>query len=128
MSYPSVKRIAAALNIDTDTARKVRGLMDGTIDPFSDPRVEAWANTLHTPRRMIGHGVAELHAIDLLLDTCGIEYIVPQSDDLVMPRARRFVSHTIGYCNTGDSYTATVAYHFADRKWYIAHWAYFLGD
>jgi hypothetical protein len=109
--YPSVKRIASMLNLDTATARKVRGLMDGTIDPYTVEGMEDWRRQLYSqPAR--SH--AKIEAIDRVLETCGVEGWADPTD----------YRHGVSYCNTGDTYAATICLITDDRgtRWYLGSW------
>jgi len=77
--YPSVSRIASYLNISRDLAKQIRAIMEG----------KRWVDNQ-----------SRLSRIDALLpNTHGVEYISPGSNDK---------SPAIWYCNTGDTYGATV--------------------
>lgn len=78
MSYPSVKRMVAYLGINKEQAKHIRRIMEGT-------------KTVD--------GLTRLDRIDEVLGTCGVEYI---------PAGSNAKSPAIYYCNTGDSYGATV--------------------
>jgi hypothetical protein len=106
--YPSVKRIASMLNLDTATARKVRGLMDGTIAASSvaDPRTYRPSDN--------GSALHRLDAIDMVLGTCGVEGWADPTD----------YRHGVSYCNTGDTYAATICLITDGRgtRWYLGSW------
>jgi hypothetical protein len=108
--YPSVKRIASMLNLDTDTARKVRGLMDGTIDPYTAEGMD----DLRRRSMYWNRNDAKMHAIDRVLGTCGVEGWADPTD----------YRHGVGYCNTGDTYAATICLITDDRgtRWYLGSW------
>lgn len=120
MSFPSVTTLAARLNIPRGTALAIRKVLDGRTRPDGggESSRTSWYRKLAT--------------IDRLLGTYGIETIGPLGpmDDpdhgIVHPRARRFIGKRVHYCNAGDPYTPTVCY--CDGQWYVACWAYFLGD
>lgn len=119
MSFPSVTILATRLHIPRETALEIRKVLDGRTEPDTcggHPR--SWYRKLATIDRLLGtHGVETLGPIG------------PASDPnhgIMHPRARRFIGTRVHYCNAGDPYTPTVAY--CDGQWYVARWAYFLGD
>ena len=121
MRYPSVKTIETMLEVDRPTAKVIQQLMKGELDPYIFAEVRAWVRQCyHTPP---DHDL-QLKAIDEVLDTCGIAGLSP--GDVTHPRSAK--GDWVSYCNTGDSYAPTVAYSTANGQWYVAHWAYFVGD
>ena len=112
--FPSVARIERDLNTDEDTAKRIRGLMDGSIDPDTSEAVQSWIRqclTLPTTnhddqRRKI------LLALDEAYETCGIEYIVRQSDQELFAE----------YYNTGDTYCATILYCYRVHRFMLMSW------
>ena len=54
MSYPTAKRIARELRIELDVARKVRAVMDGTLDPCdASESTDKWArDCYHLPGQL----------------------------------------------------------------------------
>lgn len=100
MSYPSVKTIMNRIHwLDKvgdplTIAKKVRGLMDGTIDPLTIENTKKWS---------------ELHAINLLTKCHGVEYI------------HEGKTH-IAYVNTGYTYTSTIIYDYNKQKFLVSSW------
>jgi hypothetical protein len=97
MAYPSVKVIAEGLNIDRATARTVRGLLDGSINPFTvSLAAKDRARTAYNPHKDY---VLKLEAINELIGGHGVEYI---------PAGSNAKSPAIDYINLGDTYTPTI--------------------
>lgn len=89
---------------------KLRGILDGTIDPMTYPAVSAWvARCLNQPRE------SELieAALDAELGTYGTE-------SLTGDRWERFYCDTVAvYLNAGDTYATTLVFDVPARRWTI---------
>ena len=110
--FPSVARIERDLNTDEDTAKRIRGLMDGSIDPDASEAVQSWVRqciTMPTKRDQV-HKI--MLAIDEAYETCGIEYIVRETDQALFA----------DYCNTGDTYCATILYCYRVNRFMLTSW------
>ena len=94
---PSVARLMRDLPISEDQARTIRGLIKGTIDPESIEGTADWVRQCH-------HRPSDdellMDAIDETLETFGVEAIWNDARSCTRPE---YV-----YCNTGDSYAATI--------------------
>ena len=102
MNYPSVKRIAQVCNVDTETAYKVRKVMDGRLSPDTVPATQAWLDQCYNRPRV--HEL-KMHAIDVLLGNYGVEYAA---------------GIKLEYSNTGDSYAGTVL--FRNGRYSVGSW------
>src|SRR3954470_7259047 len=99
----TIAKLVDALQITEDAARIVLGLMRGTINPFSVPATEAWRRQCYNdpdPKR----ADTILHAINATIGAYGTEpirgnYVDRYHQDIVAE-----------YCNTGDTYSATILY------------------
>lgn len=99
MRYPSVKTIETRLNIDRQTAKTVRGLIDGSIAPDTIPATAAWHRQCYgTPHA----DESILHAVDSVLENYGVE---PLGETL---SARYRYAPQYSYSNSGDTYAATI--------------------
>jgi hypothetical protein len=97
--FPSVKRIAETLRVSVETAKRVRGLMDGSIDPETSAKAKDWIRCCyHRPSNF----ELIMCAIDDTLGTHGVETIQGKWIDSFHQNIQA------EYCNTGDTYAATV--------------------
>ncbi len=95
---PSVAKLADVFKIDDDTARLVRRVLHGEIDPCEAcDRTAAWVRQCyHDPP----WDAQAQHAADALLEGHGIEAV--WGDDEMVPACT--------YSNQGDTYTATLVF------------------
>ena len=100
MRYPSIKTILQIPRVTLEQAKRVRGLMDGSIDPETSPAVQRWVRWCYNkPDR----NECVMRAIDEELGTCGVEAIRSEK------HWRHYYCDIVAvYCNTGDSYCPTV--------------------
>lgn len=104
----TTERIADHLAIDADTAAIVLGLVRGEISPFTLPGVDAWRRRCyHEPRAKSPETI--MRAIDEAIGTYGTEAIWGESG--TQPVAE--------YCNTGNTYNATVVYDYVRGKYVL---------
>ena len=112
MRCPTVKRMVRELNISTEQARTVRGLVKGSIDPES---VEATADWVRQCYHRPSDDELIQHAVDVTLETFGTEAL--WGDSCTQPE---YV-----YCNAGDTYAATMIWRWDGWGWsdpFIACW------
>ena len=113
MRYPTVKRIACELNVDNDTAKRIRGLMDGSIDPETSESVQRWLRQCyHRPNDT----ELKMCAIDDTFETHGVEAIM--SENGIRCRA--------AYCNTGDTYCTTILFDYRSGTFKLTSWGDFV--
>ena len=97
MNLPSAKRMISDLNIDRETANKIRAIMQGGREvALQHPRTAAWRNRCYSEPWI---SKLRMSAIDEVLGTYGVEYI---------PEGHNAKSPAILYCNTGDTYDETI--------------------
>lgn len=112
-NFPSVARLERELNIDTDTAKRIRGLMDGSIDPDTSEAVQRWVRQcFNEPSRT----EKAMCAIDEAYETHGVEAVEG-------PWGNGW-GHNIYavYCNTGDTYCTTILYCNKRRRFMLTSW------
>ena len=110
---PSVKALTTQLHITEDEANTVRGLIKGTVDPETVEATEGWVRQCH--HRPPDSDLI-LHAIDATLNTHGVEYIGGGPQDTWDWRP------DYEYCNTGDSYAATIIRNNETGAYFIGDW------
>lgn len=109
---PTAKRLASVLSLDTDTARKVRRLLDGTDDPCDVSKQAAnWHRSCYNPPSLAD---AIMVAVDEVIGTYGVEGWADPDN----------YRNGVSYCNTGDTYAPTVCLIDDDRglRWYLGSW------
>lgn len=101
MRYPSVKTIASKLAIPTSKAKVVRGLIDGSIDPNTFAKVQAWVRQCYNmPKR----SELVMCALNEVLDGHGVEAIRSEK----APWDSYWSDIVADYINMGDTYSTTV--------------------
>jgi len=112
--FPSIKTIETRLNVDRETAIRVRGLMDGSVDPDTSEAVQRWVSQCyHEPSKR----EKVMCAIDESLETFGVEAIEGKYID------RYHFNIQAVYCNTGDIYADTVLLCHDRDRFMIIGWA-----
>lgn len=101
MSVPSVKTLTERLNLDRDTALKVRGVLKGKI-----PAREILGTTKQ-PHESAHE--RKLDAVSKLIEGYGVEYQPDASDDLGYHiDTRTTLGRGFYYVDMGDTYNATI--------------------
>jgi hypothetical protein len=109
-NYPSIRAIAAGLNITGGEARVIREVIDGTLDPCDvSPAADAYRRQCHNPPDRY---LLKLYAINELIKGSGVEYLQP---------AEGSRSPGVEYVNLGDPYVTTVL-RIAGGRYRIACW------
>lgn len=110
---PSVHKLETELNLDRETARKIRAIFKGKLDPRTVEQTDKWVRRGHSNPSEIEQ---RLHAADVLLGTHGVEVLDSNRED--------FWRHApeVYYCNAGDTYAATLCYEPAYDRVTIASW------
>lgn len=98
-----------------DTARKLRKVLDGTTDPESYDAVERWVRLCYGPPR---RQELILAACDAILETHGTEAIHAEGAHV----DSYHFDIVACYCNTGDSYAATILYDTARDRFVVTSW------
>jgi hypothetical protein len=112
----TVARLCEQLQITAEQSDQVIGLIRGTVDPFSIAGTDAWRRQCYhepDPRKP----ETRMHAIDQVLGTYGTEAIW-SSRSCTQPAAE--------YCNTGDSYAATILYDYVAEQYRLCAWGDFV--
>jgi len=109
MTIPSVKTISKIEWLDkvgdpTEIAKRIRGLMDGSIDPLTVEATKQWVKRRYNIPSTIA---LKMSAINAILECYGREGL--------------FNSGRLDfeYCDTGDTYASTVAYDYTRDKFVI---------
>lgn len=113
IKFPSVKTIENRLDVDRDTAKRIRGLMDGSIDPETSKAVQRWiGQCFNKPSKneMI------MCAINEAYETYGVEAIEGEWID------NYHMNIQAVYCNTGDAYCDTVLLCHKRDRFMITSW------
>lgn len=112
---PSAKRLCAELHITPDQARRVRALIKGDLDPEKVDATATWIDQCyHRP----SDSELVMHAIDASIETHGVEGLGEiDSDWFGLYRIPKFE-----YCNTGDSYAATICRNNETGSYFICSW------
>ena len=108
---PSIKTIATRLEyLDEQQVKLVRGLIDCSLDPLEVSfETRRWVDSCyHTPSEV----ELIMHAIDSVMNTHGVEAIYNAGD----------LHPTAVYCNTGETYDATVLYCYKIRRFLVTSW------
>ena len=116
--FPPVKKISDYLQVDLDTAKQIRGIIKGDVDPTKVPKVQQWLEECYNLPNRIELMMA---AIDGLMDAFGVEAISNQ-EGLNDPRLDPLAL----YVNTGDTYNATVLFDYEKRAFQLMTWGDFV--
>jgi len=112
MRAPTVDRLVDMLDLDRNTARTIRGLMKGDIDPCDvSESCDAWVRRCYHEPDWTSQA---LHAINDLLECHGVE-------GWTDPKDFRF---GVSFCNTGDTYALTVCLIDDNQgeRWRLCSW------
>ena len=97
-NFPSLKTLTTQLNLDDETAKKVRAVMRRELDPEeASPSTAEWVRQCYN--RPTKHEL-RMHAINELTECHGVEAIF--EGGAMQP--------VLEYCNAGDCYVATIVY------------------
>ncbi len=110
MNYPSIKTIQSRLNLDCETAKQVRGILDGTLKPTPFVNIVQFHNP---PKRYY----VKLQAISAIIGGFGVEYIAHVEDQESFTEC-----FGLSYVNMGDTYIPTVIYNHATGLYSIGDW------
>jgi hypothetical protein len=111
MNYPSVKRIMEIKDVDRAAAVKVRAILQLTtvdaVTELSGPALDYVRACYHRPPLQL----VKLTAVDAILRTFGVESIPPGHNSR---------SPAIDYCNSGDTYAATLMW--TNGRYRVGSW------
>lgn len=108
----SLVQISVLLNVDRETAKQIKGLISGKIDPMLFDAVSKWVSQCHnTPRD------CELihEALNALLGTCGVESM--EIGGKWIDPFFRYINFL--YMNNGQSYDNTIIFDCDTWKYFI---------
>lgn len=112
---PSVKTLQTALSLTRPDALRLRKLLEGRLDPESFASVQQWrAQCFHWPPRRFE---MVLCAANEILGTHGVEAI--EGTEHVDNYSGCFC---VSYCNTGDTYAATLLYDHRTGRYSVGSW------
>lgn len=107
--YPSIRTIEKRLNVDRVKATAIRDVMTGMLDAESFPGVANWVRQCYNrPWK----SELKMAAIDEIMETHGVE---------ALGKINEYTPLYV-YCNTGDSYKATVVYDYEKEQFFISSW------
>lgn len=107
--FPSCKTLMDAFRIDRTTARKIRGVMRGDIDPATFPKTEAWIRQCYN---MPSDTELQMSALNELIDGYGVEGLGEGS-------WRERYTPPFEYINMGDTYNATIIRDNRNGKFFV---------
>ncbi len=107
---PSVKTIEKYF---PGKGKEIRNLLDGTRDPKEYPAVRAWVSKCYNEPNRVEQ---ILCAVDSVLGTHGVECIFKRGG----------IRPLLDYCNTGETYNATIAYRHDTCNFVITSWGDFV--
>ncbi len=111
----SLKEISNLLNVDRETAKQIRGVIAGTIDPETIPDVSEWVlKCFNRPR---DHEIV-FDALNRLMETYGIEGLENDANYI----DSYFQHFNFLYLNTGDTYKNTIIFDCDTFKYFIGTW------
>ena len=111
--YPSIRTIENGLQVCRDTARRIRGLMDGTVNPETSLAARAWLRQCyHRP----SDDELVMAAIDEALGTFGVEALEGEWIDNYHQNIQAV------YCNAGDAYAPTVLLCHRRLRYLVTSW------
>lgn len=107
---PSVKRIADALHVDLDAAKRIKGMMRGELN---SKRI---ADEMSIPDRQYKDRVLRILSIaSALSDSFGVEYLHDKRDSFSS-------AFGIEYVNAGDTYKDTLMYDNYSGRFICGSW------
>ena len=103
MNYPSIKTLET-IAPDRETAKQIRGIIDGSIDPETIPATAQWVRDCYNRP---SDNELRMHAADVLLGNFGVEAFETRHGGCE-------------YSNAGDAYAATLI--FYRGRYSVACW------
>jgi hypothetical protein len=95
-----IEKIAETLDVTIEQATKIKGIVNGTIDPLTFNSVKKWVDQCYNmPSKL----ELKLEAINEILEGYGVEYIESIDDTFNDMQG-------LSYVNLGDTYINTVIY------------------
>lgn len=126
MRYPSVKTLVGQLGVSESRAKYIRKLMRLEVSDHQLPAAtQRWlrqcyhTTSIETGRMATRREVA-MHAIDVVLGTHGVEAVELSANRKWIDSYHCNIAFT--YCNTGDTYMATVLLDSASQHFAVSSW------
>jgi len=116
--FSTVPTIMSFLNVDKETAKKVRGLVKEDIDPEEFESVQKWIRECYNRP---SQDELIMEALNEVLDGCGPEAI--EGSEYVDSYHRYFVA---SYVNMGDTYAGTVILDHRSGRYLLGTWGGFV--
>ncbi len=114
LRFPSVKTIQSRLGVERETAKTIRGLMDGSIDPYTFQSVQTWVERCYNEPTA---QECEIVAINEVMRGFGDEAITGET------WVDSFHCNIIAvYVNMGDPYSGTVLYDTERGSYAVCTW------
>ncbi len=114
---PPAKKIADHMNVDVETAKKARLLMQGVIRITGNkdfPKTNKWKESCyHKPCRLS----LIMEALNELLECHGVEAL--RSENSVF-------FAVVEWLNTGDTYSPTILFKYDTDRFYLTTWGDFM--
>lgn len=116
MKHPSIKTLMDAFpHLDLDAAKRVRGVMDGSVKTRSFTSVVEWEGRSH---HMPGYRDRQLCALNEILEGYGVEVVRGIGPNVT----NGFLGGEIlaEYINTGDTYAPTIVFSYVHTTdWHV---------
>jgi hypothetical protein len=114
MNFHPVKKIMAELNVDRETAKRIRGVVKDQIDPEDEslfPKTSKWIRSCYNrPSKT----ALKLSALNELIGGFGVEGIGRNDNPPYTPPYE--------YINTGDTYAATIIRDNLRNRYFVSDW------
>ena len=117
----TIALVQERLGLAFGKAKQIVGLIEGTIDPSTFASVQAWVKQCYNEPSQPEQVMC---ALDEILETFGVEAVTVEG-----AWVDRFHGNIVAtYCNSGDTYDATVVYDSEAGEYLITSWGDFLED
>lgn len=116
---PTIEDIKSELNLTEDKAAQVHGLISGTIEPESFASVKTWLRQCYSVPRTSS---MIMLAINEVTECHGVEAISIEGVWIDNYHGSAIAT----YCNTGDTYAATIMLDSESGEFIISSWGDFL--
>lgn len=118
MRYPSIKTLSRLVDGDTEKAKEIRGILDGTVNPWDYSSVRELDAQSYNPQPEYRRKLTACDEALTGFGFYGIEWCeYPGDQDRMINRQPR---RGFEYLNTGDSYTETLVY--LNGAFYVRAW------
>ena len=113
--FHSIEKIMSLLDVDRQTAKRIRGIVKKTIDPEDEtlfPKTYKWSQSCYSAPTT---GALEMHALNELLNGFGVEGLGKGDDDYGYTPPFEFI-------NLGDPYNTTIIRNNRSGTYFISTW------